>query len=178
MKSFLTNVFYIFLLSLFLSDTAFAQLYRNSEYQFSIEIPDYMEYRTPRGPNVKMSAYAKDFTPNIVIIVKPSSEISFSNDEILMALLLDEEEKLESSTRKLKFADIVSISSHEVLYTIWNETYIRSNVIIPVSIYSFEFITNNKYYYISYTVKRGTETTYERMISQSIFSFVDETDWY
>lgn len=178
MKSFLTNVFCILLLSLILSNTAFAQLYRNTEYQFSIEIPDYMEYRTPREPNVKMSAYAKDFTPNIVIIAKPSPEIAFSNDEILMALLIDEEKGLESSTRKLKFADIVSISSHEVLYTIWNETYIRSNVIMPVTVYSFEFITNNKYYYVSYTIKRGTETIYEKMISQSIFSFVDETDWY
>lgn len=125
-----------------------------------------------------MSAYAREVTPNIVVIVKPNQEIAFSNDEFLVALLVEEEKELESTTRKLKFADIVSISSHEVLYTIWNETYIRPNVIMPVTIYSFEFITNNKYYYISYTVRQRTETTYEKMISQSIYSFTDETDWY
>ena len=178
MKSLIANVFYIFLFSLILSDTAFAQLYRNAEYQFSIEIPDYMEYRTPHGPNVIMSAYAKDFTPNIIIIVKPNQDIAFSNDEILTAMLVAEEKDLESNTYKLQFADILSISAHEVLYTIWNKTYIRPNLIMPVTIYTFEFITNNKYYYISYTVRRGTEATYEKMISQSIYSFVDETDWY
>ena len=177
MKMLLKTISCMFLLSLILTSTAFAQLYRNTEYQFSIEIPDYMEYRTPREPNVKMSAYAKDLFPNIVIIVKPNQEIVSSNDEILAAMLM-EEEKLASPKRQLKYADIISISDHEVLYTIWNNTYTRPNFIFPVTRYSFEYITNHKYYYISYEIKRGTETIYENMIAQSICSFIDETSYY
>lgn len=81
MKSFLKVAFCIALAFFATSDIAFAQLYRNTEYQFSIEIPDYMEYRAPRGPNVKMSAYAEGGTPNMNVIIRTNMIFPFSNDD-------------------------------------------------------------------------------------------------
>ncbi|MSV25825.1 hypothetical protein FYJ78_11760 [Selenomonas sp. WCA-380-WT-3B 3/] len=64
------------------------QVYRNTEYQFRIEIPDYLKYKTSKGPNVKMSAAAYNGTPNMNVIVKSFPLLPFSNDEVLNDLLV------------------------------------------------------------------------------------------
>ena len=177
MKHFLKVSFCIALVFLSAYSTAFAKLYRNTEYQFSIEIPDYMEYRTPRGPNVKMSAYAKGGNPNIAIIVKPNQEIAVSSNAILAGMYL-EDKKLESTTMKLISADIIPIPEHNMLCTIWLKKYTYPEITFYMTLYMFEFVSNYKYYHISYGVEPGTEAKYEEMITRSIGSFVDETGWY
>jgi hypothetical protein len=44
--------------------------------------------------------------------------------------------------------------------------------------YVFEFVSNYRYYCISYFLEPGTEAKYEKMITYSIGSFVDEKGWY
>ena len=76
---------FVFILSDF--NISFAQVYRNTEYQFRIEIPDYLEYKTPKGPNVKMSAAAHGGTPNMNVIVKATPELAFTYDDFLNYVL-------------------------------------------------------------------------------------------
>lgn len=157
--------------------TAFAKLYRNTEYQFSIEIPDYMEYRTPRGPNVKMSALAKEGTPNMNVIVKPNMVFSYSNDDVLYGMFERNQQYISESFQLLDYG-IIDIPEHRVLCTIWNKKYTYPTDTFYLTVYMFEFVTNYKYYTISYFLEPGTESMYEKMITHSIGSFVDETGWY
>ena len=66
-----------------IANAANLKLYRNEEYQFSIKIPYEFQYRTPRGPNVKMLA-GDTSGANMNIIIKPipikdSDEIFYWN---------------------------------------------------------------------------------------------------
>ena len=63
------------------------KLYRNKEYHLSIEIPEYLQYTTPRGPNIKMVAAIKDFSMNI--LVKPEPSVEYSTAEILSEIYLE-----------------------------------------------------------------------------------------
>ena len=158
-------------------NVTYAQVYRNTEYQFRIEIPDYLTYKTPKGPNVKMSATANSGTPNMNIIVKAFPLVAFSNDEVLNDLL-EENQSYQSNTRQLLKYGIVEIPNHRVLCTIWRVKYTYPELTFFLTQYTFEFISNYRYYCISYFVKPGTETKYEKMITYSIGSFVDEKGWY
>ncbi len=177
MKILVKTIFSTLLLSIFLSSVSFAQLYRNTEYQFSLLIPDYMEYRTPRGPNVKMTASAKSGAPNMNIIVKPNLEFAFSNDENLSNILALNQ-AYESDTRHLLNYGIIDIPEHRVLCTIWNIKYTYPNNTFYMTAYVFEFVSNYKYYCISYFFNPETALMHEEMVKRSIGSFVDETGWY
>ena len=177
MKHPLRVFFCIALMCLSTYSTAFAKLYRNTEYQFSIEIPDYMEYRTPRGPNVKMSASAKEGTPNMNVIVKPSMDFAYSNDDVLYGMFERNQQYISESFQLVNYG-IIDIPEHRVLCTIWNKKYTYPTDTFYLTVYMFEFVTNYKYYTISYFLEPETEPMYEKMIIHSIGSFVDETGWY
>ncbi len=177
MKLLLKTLFCTLLLSISLSTVSFAQLYRNTEYQFSLEIPDYMEYRTPRGPNVIMSAFAESGAPNMNIIVKPNMNFACSDDDILYGMF-ERNQQYESGSLHLLQYGIIDIPEHRVLCTIWTKKYTYPNDTFYLTCYMFEFVTNYKYYCISYFIQPGTELMHESMITQSIGSFVDETGWY
>jgi len=158
-------------------NVAYAQVYRNTEYQFRIEIPDYLKYKTPKGPNVKMSAAAYNGTPNMNVIVKSFPLLPFSNDEVLNDLLV-ENQSHQSNTRQLLKYGIIEIPNHKVLCTVWRIKYTYPEITFFLSVYVFEFVSNYRYYCISYFLEPGTEAKYEKMITYSIGSFVDEKGWY
>ena len=90
------------------------KLYRNTEYQFSIEIPDYLSYRTPRGPNVKMSAATRNFNMNIII--RPSPEVETSDDMVLAEIYSIQSEDFRRNDVKIIEADIINIPNTGILY--------------------------------------------------------------
>lgn len=166
---------FVFILSDF--NISFAQVYRNTEYQFRIEIPDYLEYKTPKGPNVKMSAAAHGGTPNMNVIVKAAPELAFTNDDFLN-YLLSENLASQSNTRQLIKYGTIEIPNNKVLCSIWRVKYTYPERMFFLTGYTFEFVSNYRYYCISYFVEPGTEAKYEKMITYSIGSFVDEKGWY
>lgn len=152
------------------------KLYRNREYQFSIEIPDYFQYQTPRGPNVKMSAAVRDFNMNIVI--KPAPEIDYSTDEILATIYLNDLELSKNNDTHIIEADIINIPHTRVLYYHCLARFDYPYRTFFSSGYHFQFIRHHRLYCISYFVELGKENLYKNAIIDSIGSFVDETGWY
>lgn len=152
------------------------KLYRNTEYQFSIEIPDYLTYRTPRGPNVKMSAAVRDFNMNIVIRTSP--EIETSNDAVLAELYLLQLEDFRNYGIQIIESNIINIPHTRVLYVCYFARYDYPNETFFLTGYCFQFIKHHHLYCISYFVEPGKENLYKTAIINSIGSFVDETGWY
>ena len=152
------------------------KLYRNTNYQFSIEIPDYLVYKTPRGPNVKMSAAARDFNMNIVI--RPSPEIETSDDVILAALYLSQAEDFRNHDMRIIESDIINIPHTRVLYTCYLARYDYPRGTFFLTGYCFQFIKHHRLYCVTYCVEPGKENLYKTAIIDSIGSFVDETGWY
>ena len=132
---------FVFILSDF--NISFAQVYRNTEYQFRIEIPDYLEYKTPKGPNVKMSAAAHGGTPNMNVIVKAAPELAFTNDDFLN-YLLSENLASQSNTRQLIKYGTIEIPNNKVLCSIWRVKYTYPERMFFLTGYTFESNCNIK----------------------------------
>ncbi len=174
--AFALNIILMNFLACHASALAGMKLYRNKEYQFSIEVPDYLTYQPPRGPNVKMLAGIKEFSMNIVI--RPVPEIESSNDGILAEIhAADIRSSSERNTQILE-ADIINIPNIRVLYECYVTRYDYPQMTFFLTGYSFQFIKHHRLYCISYFVEPGKENLYKKTIFNSIGSFVDETGWY
>ena len=152
------------------------KLYRNREYQFSIEIPEYLQYQKPRGPNVKMTAAVRDFNMNIVI--RPVPEIDYSTDEILAAMYLNDLELFKNNDTHIIEADIINIPHTRVLYYHYLARFDYPRGTFFLTGYCFQFIRHHRLYCITYCVEPGKENLYKETIIDSIGSFVDEAGWY
>ncbi len=159
------------------------KLYRNREYHFSIEIPEYLQYATPRGPNIKMVAAIKDFSMNI--IVKPEPSVEYSTDEILSEIYSEQMQycllytSMERNfNAKILEAGIISIPQTRVLYCGYRARYDYPRETFFLTGYCFQFIRHRQAFCITYLVEPGKENLYKEAIIDSISSFVDETDFY
>lgn len=153
------------------------KLYRNREYHFSIEIPEYLQYTTPRVPNIKMVAVIKDFSMNI--LVKPEPSVEYSTDEILSEIYLEQVQYMERNFNgKILEAGIISIPQTRVLYFGYLARYDYPRETFFLTGYCFQFIRHRQAFCITYLVEPGKENLYKEAIIDSIGSFVDETDFY
>lgn len=176
----LTFMIAVFVLVLSYASCAFCSsynLYRNTEWEFSIDVPDFMSYKTPRGPNVKMSASNYDASFIMSVIVKPMPELEETDENSLEALHAINLQSSSDYAKCLKYG-FLPIPNRVVLAEYWvvKHTYPERTFYQDAIMYSF--VTNNKYFLITYYANVGTIGTYSKYIEHSIGSFVDETGWY
>lgn len=154
------------------------KLYRNRDYQFSIKIPDNMEYTTPRGPNVKMAASTDPGGLSMNIIVKSAGGIESCDDEMLEELHKIQVIGIENSDGIPLGHEIISIPMHRVLCEKMRYRYTYPDIEFWLDAYTFTLVTSYKLYVISYFMPIGEMPKHTNEILTSIGSFVDETGWY
>lgn len=180
MKKRLISIVAAFILVLAYASCAFCSsynLYRNTDWEFSIYVPDFMEYRTPRGPNVKMTAANFDSSFIMSIIVKPVPELGETDENSLEALHALNIQSSSNDARCLQYG-FLPIPNRIVLAEYWivKHTYPEGTFYQDVIMYNF--VTKHKHFLISYYANAGTIGNYKQYILHSIGSFVDETGWY
>ncbi len=153
------------------------KLYRNRDYQFSLNIPSDMTYRQPRGPNVKMSATTPSADLLMNIIVKPTGGFKFFDDEILREL---HNIHVANASTNMIYLDhkIINIPGHRVLLEKARCHYVYPNNDFWLDTYMFTLASNFKFYQISYLAPIDKIPYQVNTIMQSVESFVDETGWY
>lgn len=157
------------------------KLYRNREYAFSINIPAEFVFRTPRGPNVKMSAYLPGSGANMNIIVKPLGiNLSTEENNFLVKEILPELVANIQSSPNATILDYgtIDITKHKVAYIKAKIRYNYPEGQFSLYSYIFTIITNGKTYTISYFANKNDFKYYTPIFIRSIYSFVDETGWY
>ena len=172
-------IFLTSLLLIFITSTVIAaelKLYRNQEYQFSIEIPFEFSYVTPRGPNVKMSASNQEGSANMNIIIKPSP---FKNlDELSLKEIATIQKSMFTKDTLLIDEGSTAINNIPAYWFLTLNHYKYPNSEFYLASLQFQFVTNYKYYYISYFSQPELYLDYKNTFVNSVSSFVDETGWY
>ena len=174
MKAIKVFLFVVFCMLFMTVNQAFSasqgmKLYRNSIYNFSIEVPNYMSYKTPLLPDTIMLASTQDFT--MCVIVKPAPT-KFSNDSDLNYLLSEQLSICRGNSWTVLEYDIVNLPRHRVLYQAIVVPYNYPEVSFKLTQYTFQFVRNWKYYCVSYSVIRGKEHLYQTTIRKSIDSLI------
>lgn len=158
-----------------IANAANLKLYRNEEYQFSIKIPYEFQYRTPRGPNVKMLA-GDTSGANMNIIIKPIP--IKDSDEIFLKEILNIQKAQRPASTFVINEGITDINNIKAAWTFSMNKYKNPKSDFTLALLSYQFITNYKYYCITYCASPDTYILYEPLYIDSISSFVDETGWY
>ena len=153
-------------------------LYRNSEYQFSLDIPASMNIIKSRGPNIKMTASTPKTDFIMSVLVKNIPEIKEADDDFLMWLHQDSLNQTKSDYYKFISCDIINIPNHKVLVQLWTAKHTYPSMTFYQDVIMFHFVTNYKYFLITYYTNHGELKKYISTIEHSIGSFVDETGWY
>ena len=145
------------------------KLYRNSNHNFSIEVPDYMTYLTPKYPNVKMSAGIQGFNMNVIV---KTFAVKNSDDYFLSDLLNEQVTQYKNMGVPVLEYDIVNLPHYRVAYLADVVTYNYPEGSFQMTQYTFQFVKNWKYYCVSYFVTRGKEHLYQTTIRKSIDSLI------
>jgi len=182
MKRSILSIIFLFILSFFMICFAAPEgmkLYRNTDYHFSLYIPNEFNPRTPRGPNVKMS-YADEYGNNMNVIVKPVPGIIRDDEETMQYLLENQKRTYRdfSGGGEMAFGYLVDLPPSHKAVQIGGSAFWRT----PDRTYSYLMtmvttIQNNKCYTISYGILPEYVSRYSSKIKQSIASFTDETGW-
>lgn len=159
-------------------DASNYKLYRNREYQFSLEIPSSMSVIKSRGPNIKMTASTPKSDFIMSVLVKNSPTIKEADDDFLMWLHQDSLSQTTSDYYKFINCDIINIPNHKVLVQLWTAKHTYPSMTFYQDVIMFHFVTNYKYFLITYYTNQGDMKKYIPAIEHSIGSFVDETGWY
>lgn len=154
------------------------KLYRNQEYQFSLDIPTSMDIIKSRGPNIKMTASTPNADFIMSILVKNSPTIKEADDDFLMWLHQDSLNQMNSDYYKFINCDIINIPNHKVLVQLWTAKHTYPSMTFYQDVIMFHFVTNYKYFLITYYANQGELKKYMPIVEHSIGSFVDETGWY
>ncbi|WP_029541043.1 hypothetical protein [Selenomonas sp. AB3002] len=153
-------------------------LYRNKEYQFSLDIPAAMNIIESRGPNIKMTASTPKSNFIMSVLVKNSPAIKEADDDFLLWLHQDSLSQTTSDYYKFINCDIINIPNHKVLVQLWTAKHTYPSMTFYQDVIMFHFVTNYKYFLITYYTNQGDMKKYIPAIEHSIGSFVDETGWY
>lgn len=156
------------------TSSANTKLYRNTQWQFRIELPYDWKYTKPKGPNVVMNAINKDIE-GMNIVVKQMPYIAEADEDTLIAL--NEIQEYPSNVQLLNWK-IMDISPHKALATTMLIHYKYPTAEFYSYSLMFQIITNGKIYTISYFCPPDRAKIFLPTILKSVGTFVDETNWY
>ncbi len=163
---------------------ASTKLYRNQQWQFSINLPTEFEYVASRGPNVVMNSANKSHlvskaSINIIAKMLPEADYGTEMDILKTIQKINHSTFNSSGNMQLIASNFLQIPNHIILaehvltkYTYPDETfYLRS--------YMFTIVCGKKVYTITYAADpQYFFSMYDKKFINSISSFVDETGWY
>ena len=173
---------------LFIANIGFAstptKLYRNQQWQFSVQIPVEFEYVASRGPNVIMTSANKSHLvskASINIIAKLLPEADYGTEMDILKTISEMNHETYNSNKNMQLvsSNYLQIPNHVVLaehvltkYTYPDETfYLRS--------YMFTIVCGRKVFTLTYAADPYYFfTMYDKKFINSLSSFVDETGWY
>lgn len=174
MKKFIVLLVIFFTAFLSMASAANTKLYRNTPWQFRIELPSDWEYTKTKGPNVVMNAMSKNIE-GMNIVVKPMPDIAEANEDLLNFIFEYQE---YPSNITIIGKSIIDVSPHKVLAysSIIHFKYPRSEF-YNYNL-TFQIVTHEKHYIISYFCHPENAKDFQPIVLKSISSFVDETGWY
>lgn len=153
------------------------KLYRNRDWQFRIEIPADFAYRTPKGPNVVVSAAADDGA-NMNVIVKKFPLQKDGDAELLQEIFAMQRNEYPELFKGYIDSGMTMVERTPVHWYIADVEYRYPDTQFVLRCFGCSLLRNYKYYNISYSCYPQLFEQYRQVFIDSLSSFVDETGFY